>query len=327
MLMRSCLRKLSAMAIGAMVAVFAPGAGAQVYPAKPIRLIVPYSTGSATDSLSRLIADKLSVSLGQAVVVENQPSANGIPASAAVAKAAADGYTLIMIAANHVVNPSLYRNVPFDPVKDFKPIVRIAFAPFILTVHPSLPVNTLKELIAYAKAHPGEINYASPGNGSPAHLATESLKTETGINLTHIPYKSAAQAMTDVVAGHVPVMTVVGSAAIPQIKAGHLRALGVTTPVRLAQLPDVPTIDEAGVKGFEMISWIGLAGPAELSPDVVSKLSGEITRIVQQSETAQRIAGLGLEVSLMQSAQFAEYMSREEVRWGEIVRRSGARLD
>jgi tripartite-type tricarboxylate transporter receptor subunit TctC len=327
MLMRSCLRKLSAMAIGALVAVFACVAGAQVYPAKPIRLIVPYSTGSATDSLSRLIADKLSVSLGQAVVVENQPSANGIPASAAVAKAASDGYTLIMIAANHVVNPSLYRNVPFDPVKDFKPIARIAFAPFILTVHPSLPVNTLKELIAYAKAHPGEINYASPGNGSPAHLATESLKSETGINLTHIPYKSAAQAMTDVVAGHVPVMTVVASAAIPQIKAGHLRALGVTTPVRLAPLPDVPTIDEAGVKGFEMISWIGLAGPAELPTEVVSKLSGEVTRIVQQPETAQRIAGLGLEVSLMQSAQFGEYMSREEVRWGEIVRRSGARLD
>jgi tripartite-type tricarboxylate transporter receptor subunit TctC len=310
-----------------MLALVAADAGAQAYPAKPIRLIVPYSTGSATDSLARLIADKLSVSLGQAVVVENQPSANGIPASTAVARAAPDGYTLIMIAANHVVNPSLYRNVPFDPVKDFKPIVRVAFAPFVLTVNPSLPVNTVKELVAYAKAHPGEVNYASPGNGSPAHLATESLKTETGINLTHVPYKSAAQAMTDVVAGHVPVMTVVASAAIPQIKAGHLRALGVTTPARLPQLPDVPTIDEAGVKGFEMISWIGLAGPAELPSEVVSKLSAEITRIVQQPETAERIAGLGLQVSLMQSAQFAEYMSREEVRWAEIVRRSGARLD
>jgi tripartite-type tricarboxylate transporter receptor subunit TctC len=234
---------------------------------------------------------------------------------------------LIVIAANHVVNPSLYRKVPFDPVKDFKPIVRMAFAPFILTVNPSLPVNTLKEFIAYAKAHPGEINYASPGNGSPAHLATELLKTETGINLTHIPYKAAAQAMTDVIAGHVPVMIAVAPAAIPQIKAGHLRALGVTTAVRLPQLPEVPTIDEAGVKGFEMISWIGIAGPAELRPEVVSKLSGEITRIVQQPDTARRISGLGLEMSLMQSAQFAEYMSREEARWAEVVRRSGARLD
>ena len=156
-----------------------------------------------------------------------------------------------------------------------------------------------------------ESNYASPGNGSPAHLATELLKTETGINLTHIPYKAAAQAMTDVIAGHVPVMIVVASAAIPQIKAGHLRALGVTTAVRLPQLPDLPTIDEAGVKGFEMISWIGIAGPAEL----------------RQPDTARRISGLGLEMSLMQSAQFAEYMSREEARWAEVVRRSGARLD
>ena len=324
---RSYWRKLSAIGVGAILALVAPSAGAQAYPARPIRLIVPYSTGSATDSLARLIADKLTVSLGQAVVVEDQPSANGIPASTAVAKAAPDGYTLIMIAANHVVNPSLYRNVPFDPVKDFKPIVRVAFAPFILTVNPSLPVNTLKQFIAYAKAHPGEINYASPGNGSPAHLATELLKTETGINLTHIPYKAAAQAMTDVIAGHVPVMIIVASAAIPQIKAGHLRALGVTTAVRLPQLPDVPTIDEAGVKGFEMISWIGIAGPAELQPEVVSKLSGEITRIVQQPDTALRISGLGLEMSLMQSAQFAEYMSREEARWAEVVRRSGARLD
>ena len=153
------------------------------------------------------------------------------------------------------------------------------------------------------------------------------MKTETGINLTHIPYKAAAQAMTDVIAGHVPVMIAVAPTAIPQIKAGHLRALGVTTAVRLPQLPDVPTIDEAGVKGFEMISWIGIAGPAEVQPEVVSKLSGEITRIVQQPDTARRISGLGLEMSLMQSAQFAEYMSREEARWAEVVRRSGARLD
>jgi tripartite-type tricarboxylate transporter receptor subunit TctC len=327
MFINDCLRSLSTICAGALVAIVVSGVSAQAFPAKPIRLIVPYSSGSATDSLARLIADKLTASLGQAVVVEDQPSANGISASAAVAKAAPDGYTLIMIAANHVVNPSLYRDVPFDPIKDFKPIIRVAFAPFILTVNPSLPVTNLKELIAYAKAHPGEVNYASPGNGSPAHLATELLKTETGMNLVHIPYKAAAQAMTDVVAGHVPVMMVVASAATPQIKAGHLRALGVTTLVRLAQLPDVPTIDEAGVKGFEMISWIGFAGPAGLPPEIVSRLSGEVTRIVQQSDTAERIAGLGLGISVMQSAPFAEYMTREQTRWEAVVRRSGARLD
>src|SRR6185436_14953316 len=196
------------------------GAHAQAYPAKPVRIIVPYGTGSATDALARLIAQKMSDSVGQQVVVDNQPGANGIPASAAVAKAPPDGYTLIMIAANHVVNASLYSKLPYDTLKDFKPVLRVAFAPFILTVHPSLPANNLRELLALAKSRPGELNYASPSNGSPAHLATELLKTQTGVNMTHIPYKAAAQAQADVIGGQVPVMFIVAAAAIPQIKAG-----------------------------------------------------------------------------------------------------------
>jgi|SRR5688572_19281501 tripartite-type tricarboxylate transporter receptor subunit TctC len=313
--------------VWALVMLWPAGAGAQSYPAKPIRLVVPYGTGSATDALSRLIAQKLSDNLGQQVVVDNQPGANGIPASSAVAKAAPDGYTLIMIAANHVVNASLYSKLPYDTLKDFKPLGRVAFAPFILTVHPSLPVKDLKEFIAFAKTRPGQINYASPSNGSPAHLATELLKTQTGIDLIHIPYKAAAQAQSDVMGGQVPVMIVVAAAAIPQIKAGRLRALGVTTLTRLPQVPDVPTIDEAGVKGFEMISWIGVAGPAGLPADVVSKLWTEISRIVQQSDNATRIRGLGLEISLMPPEPFAAYMAKEQSRWGEVVRKAGARLD
>src|SRR3954471_4930381 len=277
---------------------------AQTYPAKPVRIIVPYGTGSATDALARLIAQKMSDSTGQQVVVDNQPGANGIPASAAVAKSPPDGYTLIMIAANHVVNASLYSKLPYDTLKDFKPVLRVAFAPFILTVHPSLPVQNLKELIALAKSRPGELNYASPSNGSPAHLATELLKSRTGVNMTHIPYKAAAQAQADVIGGQVPVMFIVAAAAIPQIKAGRLRALGVTTLERLAQIPEVPTIDEAGIKGFEVISWIGFAGPAGLSPEVIAKLSGEFTRIVQQPDNTERIKGLGLEISLMQAEPF-----------------------
>ena len=320
-------RRLAIAGIGALAVLWTASASAQSYPTKPIRFVVPYGSGSATDALSRLIAQKMSDSLGQQVVVENQPGANGIPASAAVAKAAPDGHTLIMVAANHVVNASLYSKLPFDTLKDFKAIERVAFAPFILTVHPSVPVKDLREFIAFAKARPGQINYASPSNGSPAHLATELLKTQTGIDLVHIPYKAAAQAQSDVIGGQVPVMVIVAAAAIPQIKAGRLRALGVTTLTRLPQVPEVPTIDEAGVKGFEMISWIGVAGPAGLAPDVVSKLSAEISRIVQQPDNAARIRGLGLEISLMGSDAFAAYMAKEQARWGEVVRRAGARLD
>lgn len=323
----SDVRNLFAVCAGLILMVAAQSVGAQSYPTRHIRIIVPYSAGSATDALARVVAQKLSENLGQQVVVDNQPSANGIPASSAVAKAVPDGYTLIMLAANHVVNASLYRKLPFDTLKDFKPIVRVAFAPFVLTVHPSLPVRDLREFIAFAKIRAGQINYASPSNGSPAHLATELLKSRTGIDLVHIPYKGAAQAQSDLIGGQVPVMIVVAVAAIPQIKAGRLRALGVTTLTRLAQLPDVPTIDEAGVKDFEMISWIGFAGPPALPPDVVTKLGSEITRIVQQPGNAERIKGLGLEISLMQAEPFAAYMAKEQARWGEVVRRAGARLD
>ena len=312
---------------GGLLTLVATAAGAQSYPSRPIRLIVPYSTGSATDALARLVAQRLSDTVAQQVIVDNQPGANGIPATAAVAKAAPDGYTLIMLAANHVVNASLYSKLPYDTLKDFRPIVRIAFAPFILTVHPSLPVKDLKSFLAFAKAHPGELNYASPSNGSPAHLATELMKTMANINLVHIPYKGAAQAQSDVIGGQVPVMIIVASAALPQIQAGRLRALGVTTLQRLAQAPDIPTLDEAGLKGFELVSWIGLAGPAGLPSDIVGRLSGEVTRIVREPATAERIRGLGLEIALMEAEAFAGYMAKEQTRWGEVVRRAGARLD
>jgi tripartite-type tricarboxylate transporter receptor subunit TctC len=302
-------------------------AGAQVYPSKTIRFIVPYSSGSATDALARLLAQKMSEAFNQQVVVDDQPGANGIPASAAVAKAAPDGHTIIMIAANHVVNASLYSKLPFDPIKDFKPIQRVAFAPFILTVHPSVPAHNLRELIALAKSRPGQLNYGSPSNGSPAHLATELLKTMTGIDMVHIPYKAAAQAQSDLIGGQIPVMFVVASAAIPQIQSGKLRALGVTTAQRLRRVPDIPTIAEAGAPGFEMVSWIGLAGPAGLPASVTTRLSNEVERIVGLKDVQDRIHALGLEISLMPSDEFSAYMAREQVRWGEVVRRAGARLD
>jgi len=321
------MRQVSSILTGAVLLLAAFAASAQPFPSKPIRLIVPYSTGSATDALARLIAQRLSDTVGQQVIVDNQPGANGIPATAAVAKAAPDGYTLIMLAANHVVNASLYSKLPYDTLKDFRPIVRIAFAPFILTEHPSVPVKDLKGFIAFAKAHPGELNYASPSNGSPAHLATEMMKTMAGLNLVHIPYKGAAQAQSDVIGGQVPVMIIVASAALPQIQAGRLRALGVTTSQRLAQAPDIPTLDEAGLKGFELVSWIGLAGPAALPNDITARLAGDVTRIVRDPAVAERIRGLGLEIALMDADAFATYWAKEQARWGEVVRRAGARLD
>jgi tripartite-type tricarboxylate transporter receptor subunit TctC len=194
-------------------------------------------------------------------------------------------------------------------------------------VHPSVPARNLREFIALAKAHPGELNYGSPSNGSPAHLATELLKTMTGINMVHVPYKAAAQAQADLIGGQIPVMFVVASAAIPQIQAGKLRALGVTTSQRLAQVPDIPTVSEAGAPGFEMVSWIGVAGPAGLPPDITAKLANEVIRVVGLPDVRERIRGLGLEIALMPSAEFAAYMAKEQSRWGEVVRRAGARLD
>ena len=302
-------------------------ASAQTYPSKPVRFIVPYSTGTATDALSRVLAQRFSEAFGQQVIVDNQPGANGIPASAAVAKAAPDGHTIIMFASNHVVNASLYAKLPYDTLKDFRPVMRVAFVAFILTVHPSLPVTDLRSFVSFVKARPGQLNYGSPSNGSPAHLSTELLKSMAGIDLLHVPYKSAAQALSDVIGGQIPVMFVVAPAAIPQIKGGRLRALGVTSPERLTQVPDIPTIDESGLKGFELVSWIGLAGPAGLPGDVVARLSAEITRSLAATEVRDRIRGLGLEIAPMPADEFAAYMAKEQTRWGEVVRRAGARLD
>jgi tripartite-type tricarboxylate transporter receptor subunit TctC len=302
-------------------------AAAQTYPSKPVRFMVPYSTGSATDALARILAQKLSEGFVQQVVVDNQPGANGIPASAAVAKAPPDGHTIIMIAANHVVNASLYAKLPFDTLKDFRPVMRVAFAPFILTVHPSLPVTDLRSFVSFAKARPGQLNYASPSNGSPAHLATELLKSMAGIDMVHVPYKAAAQAQSDLIGGQIPVMFVVASAAIPQIRGGRLRALGVASPQRLSQVQDIPTIDEAGLKGFEMVSWIGVAGPAGLPNEIVARLSAEVTRSLAAPDVRERIRGLGLEIAPMPADEFAAYMAKEQARLGEVVRRAGARLD
>ena len=300
---------------------------AQSYPTHPVKLMVPYSTGSATDVLSRVLAQKLSDAWGQSVIVDNQPGANGIPGTATVAKASPDGYTLIMIAANHVANASLYSRLPYDTVKDFRAIARVGQVPFVLCVHPSLPVHSVKELVALAKQHPGQINYTSPGNGTPGHLSMELFKTMAGINLAHVPYKGAAQALTDMLGGQVPTGFVVVATAIPQIRNNKLRALAISSAKRSPQLPDVASFEELGYKGFDVVSWIGLAGPAGLPNDLVAKISSETLKIVQTAEVRDRLLAIGVEPVPANAEEFGAYIAREHAKWSRLVKDSGAKLD
>lgn len=300
---------------------------AQNFPTHPVKLMVPYSTGSATDVLSRVVAQKLSDAWGQSVIVDNQPGANGIPATSTVAKAPADGYTLIMIAANHVANATLYSKLPYDTVKDFRAIARIGQVPFVLCVHPSLPVHSLKDLVALAKQHPGQINYTSPGNGTPGHLSMELFKTMAGVNLAHVPYKGAAQALTDMLGGQVPTGFVVVATAIPQIRNNKLRPLAISSAIRSPQLPDVASFDELGYKGFDVVSWIGLAGPAGLPNDIVAKVSGDTLKIVQMPDVRERILAVGVELVPAPADEFGAYIAKEHAKWAKLVKDSGAKLD
>lgn len=305
----------------------APLCEAQTYPSRPVRIVVPYPPGTATDVLARTVADKLGGAWGQPVVVENQPGANGTTATAAVARAEPDGYTLVMIAANHVINASLYRSLPYDAVNDFKAVARIGNAAFVLGTHPGIPARNVGDLVTLVKQQPGKLNYSSPGNGSPGHLAMEMLKTLSGANLVHVPYKGAAQATTDLLGGQVQAGFVVESSAIPHVKSGKLTPLAISSATRSDKLPDVPTVAESGYPGFDVVSWIGLAAPAKVPDDVVEKISAEVIRIVALPEVRERIVGLGLHPFPAPAAEFGPYMASEHRKWAKVVQDSGAKLD
>jgi tripartite-type tricarboxylate transporter receptor subunit TctC len=299
----------------------------QTYPSKPVRIVVPLGTGSATDTMTRIAAQKLSETWSQPVVVENQPGANGIVATSSVVKAPSDGYTLLMIAANHVINTSLYSKLPYDALRDVKPIARMGFTPLLLVVHPSLPAKNVKEFIALAKARPNQLHYGSAGSGSPTHLSGVLLQSMTGTQLVHVPYKAVNTAQTDVVAGHIEFLFVVPSFAIPQIEAGRLRALGVASLKRMPQMPDLPTVDEAGVRGFEVLAWIGIAAPGRTPDDVVSKIAADTLRVLGQADVRERISKVGLEVATMPTAEFQDYVVKEQAKWAKVVKASGAKAD
>ena len=297
------------------------GLHAQSYPSKPIKLVIPYAPGGSTDQIGRLVAKELAERLGQPLVVENRLGAGGTIGQEAVAKATADGYTLLFSAAGPLsVTPHLYPNLPYDPLKAFEPVTLIATQPLLLVVKPSLKAQNVEELIALAKNHPGKLSYASFGNGSAAHLAGEYFKSLTQTEMVHVPYKGSGPALVDLVAGQVDLMFDVFSTAAPLVKAGKLRALAITSPDRSAQFPQVPTMQQAGVAGFDAGTWFGLLAPAATPAAVIERLSKETNSALQSKEARDVLAGQGASVRGGSSGDFKKYFQAEYDKWGRIVK-------
>ena len=296
--------------------------------AQNVRFVVGFTPGGSSDILARALAAKLAESLGQPVVVENRPGAGGNLAAELVARSAPDGNTWLLgnnaiLATNH----ALYSRLGYDPLKDFAPVALVAVQPNVLVVHPSVPVHSVTELIAYAKQHPGKLNYASTGVGVAAHLSGELFKAMAGVDLVHVPYKGAQPALTDVLAGQCQVMFATSTSVLPFIKAGRLRALAVTTARRSASLPDLPTVAEAGVPGFESITWHGVVVPVHTSSSVVERLNGAINAALAQPDLRERLQSLGADVAGGSAQDFAAYIAREIPKWSKVVKDSGARAE
>jgi len=309
------------------VAAEAQAQAASQYPTKAIRIVVPFPAGGTSDILSRAIGQKLTEEWKQPVVVDNRPGASANIGAEIVVKSPPGGYTLLCASTIHTINPSLYRKLAYDPIRDFTPITLIATTSQVLAVHPSLPVKTVKELIAYARKRPGQINYSSAGNGSQPHLTAELFKTRTGIDIVHVPYKGAPPAMNDLLAGHVALSFATSPSAVPHVKTGKLRALAVSTARRVSALPDVPTIDEAGVPGFEASGANGLVGPAGMPAAVVDKLNAAVVRIVKEPAMNRFLSEQGADPYTTTAAEYAAYIKSEVAKWAKAVKDSGARVD
>ncbi len=302
--------------------------GAASYPNKAIRLVVPFTPGGSTDILARAIGQKLTEAWGQPVVIDNVPGAGGAIGADKVAKASADGYTLLM---GHIgtlaVNPSLYPNLPYDPVKSFAPVAWVARVPNVLVVHPSVPAKNVNELVALAKARPGQLNYGSGGNGSAANLATEYFKLRTGSSLLHIPYRGTAPAVIDLVGGQIQVLFTGAPAVIGQIKSGQLRALAVSSPKRMDALPDLPTVAEAGYKDFEADQWYGVVAPAGTPTDIVAKLNSQINLSLSSPELKNRLSHEGAVATPDTPANFGKLIVQEIARWKPVISSGRVKAD
>ncbi len=322
------LNRRQALALAAAGAVIPAAAQQAGFPNKTVRIIVPYTTGGSNDVIARLLAQQLQTQWGQPVVVENRPGAAGNIGSAEVAKAAPDGHTLLLTNINITsMNPALIANMPFDPQKDFAPISLLGTTTLALVVHPSVPANSVADLINLAQKEPGKLNYASSGNGSPQHMSAEMFKAMTRTQITHVPYRGAAPAVADVVGGQVQVTVGVVNQLIAHIRSGRVRALGVTSLKRLAQLPEVPTLDEAGVRGYESEIWLGLAAPGATPAPLIEQINQDVRRAMSNPEVVSRLQGQGIDVLLSTPAQMRQRSLDDLRRWGDIIRSAGIKLD
>jgi tripartite-type tricarboxylate transporter receptor subunit TctC len=313
--------------VAAACAFFASGVMAQ-YPNKPVRMIVGFPPGGGTDVVARVIAQKLTEWYGQAVTVENRAGATGTIGADVVAKSPADGYTLIMGHVNsHAIAPNLLAKIPYDPIKDFAAVAYVGYVPNVLAVHPSVNVKSVKELVALLKANPGKFNYASSGNGSTQHLAGELFKQLTGTNIIHVPYKGSGDAIKDLLAGVVAMNFDTMPPVLPHITAGKLRGLAISTPKRLAQLPDVPTFLEEGITGFDVANWYGVMAPAGTPREIVTKLNADINKAMQVPEVRQRLESVGTQLNEQSAAQFEAYMKAEVAKYAKLTKDIGVKVE
>lgn len=326
--MKRFMRTAAGLIGGITLACAAMAQSPAAWPARPIRIVVGFPPGVSTDIIARLIAQKLTEANRWNVVVENKPGQAGSVGAAEVARAAPDGHTLLFSATAPIAtNPNLYRNIAYDSIRDFAPITLAVDLPFVLAVSSASPVKSLAELVARAKSKPGDTNYATPGNGTTAHLITAMFARQTGIELTHVPYRGSVEMLTGLLAGDVHMMFDTAVVSVPQAKAGKIRALAISTAARLASLPDVPTVAEAGVSGFDMAAWLGMLGPAGMSPAIVQRLNEEIVRALKLPEVEARLASLGAQVRTSTPEEFAAYIRSELAKWGQAVKESGAKVE
>ena len=300
---------------------------AQDYPSRPVRMVVPFAPGGSTDVLARIIGQKLTERSGQPVIIENRAGAGGNIGAEQVARSAPDGYTLLLGGVPHAISASLYSKLPYDLARDLAAIAEIASFPSAIVLHPSLPANSVKELIALARARPGQLSFGSAGNGSPNHLSLELFQTMAGVRMVHVPYKGSGQLVGDLLAGQVQLASMGLPVAVPHVQSGKLRAIAVTGAARSPLLPEVPTVSEAALPGFEVTSWYGVFAPAGLPADIVAKLNSEIGSAVTAAEVRERLAALGAEPSVKSPDQFGRYVRQEIIKWAKVVKDSGAKAE
>ena len=300
---------------------------AQDYPSRPVRMVVPFAPGGSTDVLARIVGQKLTERSGQPVIIENRAGAGGNIGAEQVTRSAPDGYTLLLGGVPHAISASLYSKLPYDLARDLAAVAEIASFPSAIVLHPSLPANSVKELIALARARPGRLSFGSAGSGSPNHLSLELFKTMAGVKMVHVPYKGSGQLVGDLLAGQVQLASMGLPVAVPHVHSGKLRAIAVTGAARSSLLPEVPTVSEAALPGFEVTSWYGVFAPAGLPADIVAKLNSEIGSAVTAAEVKERLAALGAEPSVKSPDQFGRYVRQEITKWAKVVKDSGAKAE